>query len=187
MLAATAYSMWDDMLDRLKVIFDGDNKLIYVSPQYSTVAIKIDVYSAFKRWFQRRQNSEYLPALRAIGGDPVGTSGQYAGDIYFLINGWRFVIDHQVSITGILYSDNYSSPYVITSGGGVIANVSNLAFSYNTVGTIVPTAAEISSQVWGVSAGSLTDVTTIGGQITTTKTNVDTIKVTTNNILAVSV
>ena len=187
MFTTAQYSMWDDMLDPLKVVFDGDNKLIYVSSQYSTVGIKIDVYSAFKRWFQRRQNSEYLPAIRAIGGDPVGTSGQYAGDIYFLINSWKFVIDHQVSITGILYSDNYSSPYVITSGGGVIANVSNLAFSYNTVGVTVPSASDVATQVWNVQAGLLTDVNTIGGQITTTKTTVDTVKVTTNNILSVSV
>jgi hypothetical protein len=187
MLTSVASSMWDDMLDPLKVTFDGDNRLIYINPQYSSISIKVDVYSAMKRWLQRRQNTQYYPPLRTIGGDQVGTSGQYAGDIYFLFNNWLMIIDHQVSVSGILYTDNYTTPYLITSGGGVIASVSNLAYSYNTVGATVPTASQIATQVWTTPSSGLTDVTTIGGQITTTKTNVDTIKVTTNNILAVSV
>ena len=97
------------------------------------------------------------------------------------------IIDHQVSVNGILYSDNYSTPYSITAGGGVIANVSNLAYSYNTIGSVVPTAAQIATQVWTTPTSGQTDVSTMGGQVTATKTQADNIKTDTANILAVSV
>jgi len=187
MLTSIADSMWDDMSDPLKVVFDGDNRLIYVAPQYSSISVKVDVYAAMKRWLQRRQNTQYYPPVRTIGGDSVGTSGQYAGDIYFLFNNWYMIIDHQVSVNGILYSDNYSTPYSITAGGGVIANVSNLAYSYNTIGSVVPTAAQIATQVWTTPTSGQTDVSTMGGQVTATKTQADNIKTDTANILAVSV
>ena len=187
MLCTVADSFWDDLADALKITLDGSAKLIYIDPQYSSVSVKIDIYSALKRWLKRRQNAGYLTPIRAIGGDPVGATGQYAGDIYFLTNGWRIVIDHQVSINGILYSDNYASPYTVLSGGGVIANVSNLAYSYNTVGVTVPTSSDVAAAVWGTQTYTQTDVNTIGGQITKTKTTVDTIKITTDNILATNV
>jgi hypothetical protein len=140
-----------------------------------------------KRWLARGQNAGYPRPLRSIGGDPVGTSGQYAGDIYFLFNNWKMIIDHQVAINGILYSDDYASPYDVLSGGGVISNVSNLAYSYNAVGVSIPTASEVANQGWGTSASGQTDTSTMGGQVTATKTQADSIKTDTANILSVSV
>jgi hypothetical protein len=175
------------MLDPLKVAFDGVNKRIFLNTQYTIFNIKLDVYSAAKRWLQRRQNVSYLAPLRSIGGDPLA-GGLYAGDIYFLINGWRIVVNHQVTIVGTLYNDDVNTnPYIINAGGGVIATVSNLAYSYNTLGAVVPTAQEVANTVWGQAATSLTDPATVGGKVITATTKIDSIKTTADNILATNV
>jgi hypothetical protein len=94
-----------------KCTFDGLNKIIYVNPDVTELSIRDDVYSNWKEWVQVRDNSKFAPAIRTTGGDPVG-SGQFTGDVYFLINGWKLYVDlTKVSITGVLYSDNYNTAY----------------------------------------------------------------------------
>jgi hypothetical protein len=94
-----------------KVTFDGELKLIIVNPGVANLSIKGDVYSAWKRWVQTYDYSKYDAAVRTIGGDPLGDN-LYAGDIYFLINDWRLVVDlTQVRITGALYSDDYETAF----------------------------------------------------------------------------
>ena len=181
------HSFWDDLLDPLKVTFDGVNKRIYLNTQYLSFNVKIDLYSAGKRWLQRRQNLGYPAPLRAIGGDPLA-GGLYAGDIYFLTNDWRIVVNHQVTIVGTIYNDNTAvNPYIINSGGGVIATTSNLAYAYNTLGATVPTAVEISNEVWSKAASSLSDTATVGGKVVAAAAKTDTIKTTTDNILATNI
>ncbi len=111
-----------------KVTFDGVTKRIYVAPSVTNLDVKTDFYSEWKLWLSLYDNSKYEPAFRTIGGDSVG-SGKYAGDIYFLINGWQIVVDHAININGTLYHDDSISPYIILPGGGVIATVSNLAYA----------------------------------------------------------
>jgi hypothetical protein len=177
---------WDDLLDPMAVTFDGDNKQIILNPQYPVVRVKQDIYSASKRWLQRRQNSSYLPPLRGIGGDSVG-GGVYAGDLYFLTNSWSILVRHQVVVTGVLYNDNVSvSTYTVQSGGGVQATVSSLAYAYNTTGAIVPSAAEVATQVWNTASALQTDQNTLGGKLATTAATVSNINVATQNILALS-
>ncbi len=118
-----------------KVDFDGLNKLILISPYVAQLDVKVDLYSSWKEWIQLYDNAKFLPAFRTIGGDPVG-GGQYAGDIYFLQNGWRIVVDHPVSFNGTLYTEEGDTPYVITEGGGVTATVSSLVQSIGFQGTI---------------------------------------------------
>ena len=187
MITSTAVSFWDDLVDPLKVIFDGDNKLIYIAPQYNTINVKIDLYSAAKRWLQRRQNMSYLPPLRSIGGDSVG-SGLYAGDIYFLTNNWRVDVTNTVSITGILYQDNLSlDTYIVEAGGGVISTVANLAYAYNTTGVTVPSAAEIRDEILGANPSTYANTETVGGKIYDTKEDTSEIKTNTDNIIALTV
>lgn len=175
-------SFWDDYLDPLKVTFDGDNRRIIINPQYSTVSVKIDIYSAAKRWLQRRQNSAFESPLRGIGGDPI-VGGVYAGDIYFLLDTWQIVLNHPVNIIGAVYHDNVAiSPFIVSSGGGVQSTVSNLVYSYNTVGAVVPTATEVANQVWN-SNPSVYSSGTAGDKIN----KLDKIKTNTDNILALSV
>ena len=91
-----------------KVVFDGLNKLIIVADSTTTLSIKEDVYSAWKEW-TLAVGSPYEQAIRTIGGDPT-IAGQFAGDIYFLINGWRLVLDvTKVKVTGVLFSDDFDT------------------------------------------------------------------------------
>lgn len=116
-----------------RVSFDGVNRRIKVHSDASAIDVKRDLYSAWKRWLQLYDNAKYLPAMRTIGGDPVG-SGLFAGDIYFMINGWQIEIGHNVRVNGILYHDDPLDVYVILPGGGVTATVSNLAYSLQDTG-----------------------------------------------------
>lgn len=128
-----------------KVTFDGPNRLIYIWPEVTDIDVKVDLYSDWKEWVQLYDNAKYLPAMRTIGGDPAGDG--FAGDLYFTINNWRIVVDGAVDLNGILYSDDFDSPYIINPGGGVTASVSNLAFAVATAAAEVPTLDEIGDEV----------------------------------------
>ena len=128
-----------------KCTFDGINKIITVNPGVSAINVQIDIYSDWKEWVrldpanvnptQRVDNSRYEAALRTIGGDPT-SGGDFAGDIYFLINGWQVQVNEQVRFTGALFSDDFSSPFIIAPGGGVESTVSSL------VTRIIPTLTD---------------------------------------------
>lgn len=111
-----------------KVDFDGENRRIRIAPGVTELSVKNDIYSSWKEWVQLYTNSKYVPAMRSIGGDPAD-DGLYAGDMYFLINGWQIEVDHLVKINGILYHDDPIDRFVINPGGGVEITVSNLAYS----------------------------------------------------------
>jgi hypothetical protein len=116
-----------------KIRFDKQNKLIYINPDVTEISVKRDIYSATKRWAAAHPDNTTVPfPMRVIGGDPL-VGGLFAGDIYFMINGWRILIDHLVRIDGTLYSDDFSDPYIIEAGG-VISTVSNLVQSTSTTG-----------------------------------------------------
>ena len=193
-------SFWDDLLDPMLVTFDGDNKYIIVNPiqQYAngqisgntlsngqTVRAKQDIYSASKRWLQRRRNLTYAQPMRNIGGDSVG-GGLYAGDMYFVTNSWRIVVNQQINITGIIYNDTTAvSPYIVNPGGGVVATVSSLAYAFNSTGVTVPSAGENAAAVWSVNPATY-GATTTGGIINSTAQTVANINTTTQNILALT-
>lgn len=170
-----------------KVTFDGPGRRILINTGVSTINIKDDVYSPWKHWVEISDNAKYLPALRTIGGDPVG-GGIYAGDMYFLMNGWRIVVDDIVYANGILYNDDAAPPFVVLPGGGITSTVSSLAYSVSTAGVPAPTVEEIRQeldvnsaklqsidnkvqslptvqQIWEQPISTMTDKTTIGGYI----------------------
>ncbi len=109
----------------VKVVFDGMTKQITILPNNTNISVKDDLYSAWKNWVIMSDNAKYLPAFRSIGGDPVGP-GKYAGDFYFLMNGWRIIVDQPLLIEGNLYHDDGLYPYQILPGGSVISSVSAL-------------------------------------------------------------
>jgi hypothetical protein len=133
-----------------KCIFDGVNKLIYVNPNVSSISVKEDIYSNWKEWVQVRDNSKFPPAIRVTGGDPIG-GGAFTGDVYFMINGWRLYIDHSLNIDGVIYSDNYPSPFVQQENTQIVTNkVSSLVsvVATETVGGItVPTVQQIRQEM----------------------------------------
>lgn len=133
-----------------KCVFDGENKLIYVNPAVSNIKVKEDVYSDWKEWSQVRDHSKFPPAIRTSGGDPIGDTGEFTGDVYFLINGWQFVIDHSLNIDGVIYSDDFDSPFVQTVGTQIVTNkVSSLVsvIAPQISGITVPTAVEIRQEM----------------------------------------
>jgi hypothetical protein len=130
-----------------KVSFDGAAKQIRVNADATVIDVKIDLYSAWKRWVQLDDHAKFLPAMRTIGGDPVG-GGLFAGDIYFLTNGWQVVVDHQIQVVGTLYHDDPVPVYVLEPLGGVTAQTSNLAYSLAGPSVDVPSTEDIASAVW---------------------------------------
>lgn len=134
-----------------KCIFDGENKLIYVNPNESIISIKEDVYSGWKEWVSVRDNSKFPPAIRTTGGDPIPGTNQFTGDTYFFINGWRFIIDHSVAIDGVIYSDDFPSPFVQVAGTQIVTNkVSSLVQTVTTEsigGITIPSVQDIRQEM----------------------------------------
>ena len=153
------WEIWSpDWLLEHKVSFDGPSRTIHVHPEVLTLDVKTDIYSAWKEWVKLRDNAKFLPSIRTIGGDPIG-SGQYAGDMYFLINDWQIIIQHYVILTGVLFSDDNPSPFIILSGGGVTNKVSSLALAYQSGNVGVGTPEEVADAVWSANLNNHT----IGG------------------------
>ena len=146
-------SNWDLWALYHKVTFDGANRIIRVNDGVTELDIKIDIYSDWKEWvYSFSDNAFWLPAVRAIGGDPTVT-GQTAGDIYFLQNGWKLYIDlTKVKVTGVLFSDDYESAYYDYSGNiQYPAQVSSLVS-----GISATSGGSTPQEVWEYSDRSLT-------------------------------
>lgn len=95
-----------------KVSFDPVQRVIRVNDGVTSLDIRTDIYSDWKEWSQLKDyTGQAPPAIRTIGGDPTGDN-QRAGDLYFLINNWKLVVDvNQVRLTGVLLSDDYETAY----------------------------------------------------------------------------
>lgn len=140
------FAFWQDLIDPLKCTFDGENKLIYVNSTVTNLRIKEDVYSAAKRWILRDNNAKFEMPIRSIGGDPIAP-GIFAGDMYFLMNGWQIVVNHTLKVQGVLYHDDYLEPFIGT--GGVTSTVSSIVTGY-----VVVTPEEVASAVWSAPVSS---------------------------------
>lgn len=132
-----------------KVVFDGSAKTITVVSGTTSLDIRIDVYKEWVDWIMLSDNSKYLPAIRYTGFDPI-SAGVYTGDIYFLINGWKLLVDMtETRITGVLYSDDYNTAYYTVLG--VPQYPITVAAVVNTVSTgggSGSTAEEVADAVW---------------------------------------
>lgn len=157
------YGQWDYWEVRDKVTFDYFKKLIIVNDGVTEIDIKRDVYSAWKRWGAVNNNSRIGRVIRVIGGD--ATTGAFkAGDIYFLVNGWRLQVDLSVtSIIGSLFSDDFDTALIDPEGNSVFQSfVSNLVTGVNS--TVSVDTSAIAQAVWllqsagaGISYGDLID------------------------------
>ena len=116
-----------------KCTFNGTTKIISVNAGETIISVKTDIYSDWKEWLLAG-NLSFPQAMRSIGGDPIG-SGQYAGDIYFLMNGWQIYVDHPVDFQGVIYHDDNISPFVIAATGSVRSTVSSLVQTVATGGS----------------------------------------------------
>lgn len=94
-----------------KVVFDGDNKLIIVNSGTTDIDVGNDIYLEWKKWVLELDNSKYLAAFRAFGGEQT-TLNQKSPNYYFLINFWKIKVENlSLNINYNLYSEDYSSPF----------------------------------------------------------------------------
>jgi hypothetical protein len=118
-----------------KVIFDGERKLIIVNPGITSLDVREDIYSEWKRWFNTGTNSKFFMAMDIVGGNPLPED--QLGLTYFLLNGWKirpYEGDHRLKIRGNLYSQDKSDPIADTLGDfkvNVAMRVSNLVDMVN--------------------------------------------------------
>lgn len=154
-MLALYFGYWDDWELRGKVTFDMFKRLIIVNPDVTSLDVKTDIYSAWKRWAVIDDNNKIGKVIRVIGGDTT-VVGQKAGDIYFLVNGWRLQIDlSKTALVGSVFSDNFPSPMIGFDGQPVFQSlVSSLVTGVVT--TPPPTAQQISAAVWAEAIRTLT-------------------------------
>ena len=140
-----------------KVHFDGPNKFIVINQGFTVIDVQADIYSGWKEWKRQLDNSKYLQAITAIGGDPISDT-QSVGITYFLENGWRIKLpetDGEYLIDGNLYTrEQGESPYLSPDGDfdtTVEFTRSNLVDIITVDGDVSITNADliaISSAVW---------------------------------------
>ena len=135
-----------------KCVFDGPNKLIIVSDGVTELDIKQDVYSDWKEWVQYGDNSKFLAAIRSTGGDPIAGTTTFTGDVYFLINGWKLVINlTKVAVTGVLYSDDFNTAYytpeLVAQFPVRVSAIVNVVATETISGITVPTVEDIRNEM----------------------------------------
>lgn len=140
-----------------KVSFNGPAKKIIVNENVTALNIRDDVYSAWVRWVERDDNTKFLPAMRYSGGDPI--PGGETGVTFFTTNGWKLVYDaNAVAINGVLYSDNYATPYWSATDQPIypatVAALVNSAVSYQNV--VTGDLSTVPASVWSHAARTLT-------------------------------
>lgn len=105
--------------------FDGTNKLIIINSTSAFTAA--DLYSRWKDWVQTSDNSKYVQAMRSIAGDPIGPGLAVAPYIFLnTTDGWRIrpsEANHELNITGNLYSEDASLSMFVPTLGGYMVNV----------------------------------------------------------------
>jgi hypothetical protein len=158
MLAWAAFG--DEWALAEKVSFNGVTRRITVNSGVTALSIRDDVYSAWVRWVEREDNARFLPAMRYSGGDPI--PGGETGVTFFLFNGWKLEYDaNVVAISGVLYSDNYATPYWSATDQPIfpatVSSLVNSAVSYQNVvtGTAL-TPEQTAAAVWQAANRTLT-------------------------------
>ncbi len=144
LLLPTVRLFYERMLDPFNVTFDGYNKLIIINEGVTSISIKTDVYSTWKRWMIERKNAGWTQAISTVGGQSL-PGGGFLGDTYFLENGWKIKLTGTVEITGNIFTADATSPFVTAEGIQIArSTVSQL------VQTTVPDdySQNISNVVW---------------------------------------
>lgn len=143
-----------------KVSFNGVTKRITVNAGVTALDIREDVYSAWVRWVEREDNARFSLAMRQTGFDPI--PGGFTGATYFLRNGWKLEYDpNVVAIAGVLYSDDYATPYWSSSDQpiypAVVSSLVNSAVvTQNVVTGTALTPEQTANAVWQAANRTLT-------------------------------
>lgn len=159
------------------ITFDGNNKLIICGNGVVEVSA-IELYSLWKEWVSVGDNSKYLHAFTAIGGDPLYGSVTL-GSTFFLENGWRIrphEANHTLTLNGNLYVREGGSPFVPTIGTYnvlIIMTRSNLIDTVSSGGSVGPTADQVATAVWNKPLSGFTTPGVAGEIVTKTERKVD--------------
>jgi hypothetical protein len=160
-MAALVWGAWgEEWALNEKVSFNGVTRLITVNAGVTTLDLRADVYSAWVRWAAREANLRFLPAMRAVGADPI--PGGETGLTFFLQNGWRLVYDPAlVAVSGVLYSEDFPTPYLSPAGdlvypATVAALVNSAVSTQNVVTGTALTPEQTASAVWLAAQRTLT-------------------------------
>lgn len=106
-------------------IFNGALRRIYIDAADPVVSVK-ELYSQWKEWVTISDNAKYLQAFRTFGGDPT-SAGQFAPAYYFLMNGWRVVVDgFDGNFSFNLYTEEGDEPVETLNGGTAYVNNSDI-------------------------------------------------------------
>lgn len=157
-MSIVAWSAWgEEWALAEKVSFNGVTKRITVNSGVTALSIRDDVYSAWVRWLERDDNARFLPAMRYSGGDPI--PGGETGVTFFTTNGWKLEYDpNVVAISGVLYSDNYATPYWSATDQPIypatVAALVNSAVSYQNV--VTGDLSSVPGSVWAHATRTLT-------------------------------
>lgn len=143
------YPYWQN---KFKISWDINRRLIYINSDVTVINVRVDLYSATKRWMALDQlYQNYKTPFRAVGGD-FRSDGSQLGTTYFLTNNWQILLDHGVTFEGNLDTDDFESPYKVQKGVELALNdISTLVEKANVSGI----AGETAKAVW--------NETTIGG------------------------
>ena len=104
-----------------RISFDGPNKLILISEGVTSISVKREIYSVWKRWVQvpGANNARWPQAISAVGGDPITTT-EFLGATFFLENGWRIKPapgNYIISIEGNIYTREVNGNPVVPQSG----------------------------------------------------------------------
>jgi hypothetical protein len=133
-------------------------KLFIAKAGITSFNVKADLYSDAKEdWLAGGAVMGFDFPIRVIGGDPVG-GGVFAGDLYFLRDGWKLrpdEADHTLTITGNLFLDEGEAGQLVVPTLGdftvlVMGVRSNLVLGITTTGTAP-------ADIWTYSSRALTD------------------------------
>lgn len=169
------YNWQSEWLLYEKVEFDGATRQIIIHSDVSELDIRNDVYSAWVRWMPLRNNARWLQAMRYTGLDVI--PGGQTGDVYFLRNGWKLIIDlNKVKVSGVLYSDDYTTAYynsalnplypatvsalvnTVTNTQNVVTGDLSSVPTIQQISNVIPTSASNANAVWSHSS-SITVIT----------------------------
>lgn len=92
----------------VKFNVDTTLKFFIAKAGITSFDVKVDLYSdAKEHWISGGAAFGFDFPIRTVGGDPIG-GGIFAGDLYFLRDGWKIrpdEADHTLSVTGNLFLD----------------------------------------------------------------------------------
>lgn len=111
--------------------FDGVNKRITVT---GVTAVSVqELYSSWKEWATTDNNLQYLQAMRTFGGDPT-IEGQTAPAYYFMMNGWRVIVDGiDATFSYNLYTDEGENPIITLNGATARLNNSDVGIAESSI------------------------------------------------------